>query len=79
MPIGWWSVGMPLSLLDNVRWIVRSIRRSESRRGHGTMRKHDVRRKRMSEVVRTRSGRRSGHVLLRIDGLVHFECINVLY
>jgi hypothetical protein len=41
--------------------------------------KHDVRRKRMSKVVRKRSGRSSGHVLLKIDGLVHFECIDVLY
>jgi hypothetical protein len=55
-----------------VRWIVRSIKRTESRRGHISVRKHDVRRKHMSEVVRKRSGRPSGHVLLKIDGLVRF-------
>jgi hypothetical protein len=38
-----------------VRWIVRSIKRSERRRGHGSMRKHDVRWKRMLEVVRKHS------------------------
>jgi hypothetical protein len=31
-----------------------------------------VRRKRMSEVVMKRSGRPSGQVLLKIDGLVRF-------
>jgi hypothetical protein len=35
------------------------------------MRKHDVRRKRMSEVVMKRLGRPSGQGLLKIDGLVH--------
>jgi hypothetical protein len=63
---------VPLSLPDSVRWIVRSINRSESRRGHGSVRKHDVRRKRMSEVVTKHSGRPSGQVLLKIDGLVRF-------
>jgi hypothetical protein len=72
VPVGWRSVGVPLSLLDSMRWIVRSIKRSESRRGHTNVRKHDVRRKRMSEVVMKRSGRPSGQVLLKIDGLVHF-------
>jgi hypothetical protein len=72
VPIGWMRIGMPLSLPDNVRWIVRSIKRSESRRGHTNMRKHDVRKKRMSEMVMKRSGRPSGQVLLKIDGLVHF-------
>jgi hypothetical protein len=43
------------------------------------MRKHDVRRKRMLEVVRMHSSRASGHILLRIDGLFCFDCINVLY
>jgi hypothetical protein len=43
------------------------------------MRKNDVRRKRMSEVMRKRSCRASGHVLVRIDGLVHFDSINALY
>jgi hypothetical protein len=70
--IGWRSVGVPLSLPDSVRWIVRSIKRSESGRGHGSMKKHDVRRERMSEVVRKHSRRPSGQVLLKIDGLVHF-------
>jgi hypothetical protein len=79
VPVGWRSVGVPLSLPDSVRWIMRSIKRSGSRRGYGSMREHDVRRKRMSKVVRKRSGRPSGHVLLKIDGLVHFECIDVLY
>jgi hypothetical protein len=41
--------------------------------------KHDVRRKRMLEVVRKHSWRASGHVLLRIDELFHFDCTNVLY
>jgi hypothetical protein len=34
---------------------VRSTERSERRRGHGSVRKHDVRRKRMIEVVRERA------------------------
>jgi hypothetical protein len=72
VPIGWRSVGVLLSLPDIVRWIVRSIKRSETRRGHTNMRKHDVRRKRMSEVVMKRSGRPSGQVLLKIDELVRF-------
>jgi hypothetical protein len=72
VPVGWRSVGAPLSLPDSMRWIVRSIKRSESRRGHTNVRKHDVRRKRMSEVVMKGSGRPSGQVLLKIDGLVHF-------
>jgi hypothetical protein len=63
---------MLLSLLDNVRWIVRSIKRSESRRGHANVRKHDVQRKRMREVVMKCSGSPSGKVSLKIDGLVHF-------
>jgi hypothetical protein len=36
----------------SVRWIVRNIKRSGRRRGHKSVRKHDVRRPRMSEVVR---------------------------
>jgi hypothetical protein len=43
------------------------------------VREHDVQRKHMLEVVRERSLPASGHVLLRIDGLVHFDCIDVLY
>jgi hypothetical protein len=70
--VGWRSVGMPLSLPDSVRWIVMSIKRNESRRGHTNVRKYDVRRKRMSEVVMKRSGRPNGQVLLKIDGLVRF-------
>jgi IS5 family transposase len=58
---------VPLSLSGNVRWIMRRIKRSDRRREHEIMRKHGVRRKRMSEVVRKRSGRQSGHVLLMID------------
>jgi hypothetical protein len=46
---------------------MRRIKRSDRRREHEIMRKHGVRRKRMSEVVRKRSGRQSGHVLLMID------------
>jgi hypothetical protein len=42
------------------------------------MRKHDMRRKRMSEVVMKRSRRPSGQVSLKIDGLVCFWCIDVL-
>jgi hypothetical protein len=61
---------VPLSLPDSVRWIVRSIKRSE--RGHANVRKHNMRRKRMSEVVMKCSGRPSGQVLLKIDGLVRF-------
>jgi hypothetical protein len=61
-----------LFLPDSVRWIVRSIKRSESRRGQTSMRKHDVRRKHMSEVVMKRSGRPNGQVLLKTDGLVRF-------
>jgi hypothetical protein len=72
MPVGWRSVDMPLSLPGSVRWIMRSIKRSESRRGHGSMRKYDVRRKHMSEVVTKHSGSPSGQVLLKIDGLAHF-------
>jgi hypothetical protein len=56
-----------LSLPDSVRWIVRSIKRSKSRRGHTNMRKHDVQRKHMSEVVMKCSGWPSGQVLLKID------------
>jgi hypothetical protein len=56
-----------LSLSGSVRWIVRRIKISDRRREHESMRKHDVRRKRMSEVVRKCSGRQSGHVLLMID------------
>jgi hypothetical protein len=63
---------VPLSLPDNVRWIVRSIKRSKRRRWHANVRKHDVPRKHMSEVVMKSSGRPSGQVLLKIDGLVHF-------
>jgi hypothetical protein len=70
--VGWRSVGVPLSLPDSVRWIVRSIKRSRSRRGYANVRKHDVRRKRMMKVVMKRSGRPSGQVSLKIDGLVHF-------
>jgi hypothetical protein len=50
---------MPLSLTDSVRWIVRSIKRDE-RRGHANVRKHDVQRKHMTEVVMKCSGRPSG-------------------
>jgi hypothetical protein len=46
---------------------MRRIKRSDRRREHESMRKHDVRIKRMSEVVRKRSERQSGHVLLMID------------
>jgi hypothetical protein len=63
---------MLLSLPDSVRWILWSIKRSESKRGHANMRKHDVQSKRMSEMVMKRSGRPSGQVLLKIDGLVRF-------
>jgi hypothetical protein len=42
-------------LPGNVRWIVRSTKRSERRREHESVRKHDVRRKRINEVVRKRS------------------------
>jgi hypothetical protein len=63
---------VPFSLPDSVRWIVSSIKRSESRRGHANVRKHDVRRKRMSEVVMKRLERPSDQVLLKIDVLVHF-------
>jgi hypothetical protein len=59
VPVGWRNVGMPLSLLDRVRWIMRSIKRNESMRGHVNVRKHDVRRKHMSEVVMKCSGRPS--------------------
>jgi hypothetical protein len=38
--VGRWSVRVPFSLPDSVRWIVRSIKR---RRGHRSVRKHDVR------------------------------------
>jgi hypothetical protein len=55
MPVGWWNVNVPLTLPCSVRWLVRSIKTSERRRGHGSMRKHDVRRKRMLEVVRDHS------------------------
>jgi hypothetical protein len=34
---------------------------------------------RMLEVVRKRSWRASGPILLRIDALFHFNCINLLY
>jgi hypothetical protein len=51
------SVGVLLSLPDSVSWIVRSIKRSESRRWHRSVRKYDVRRKSMTEVVRKRSRR----------------------
>jgi hypothetical protein len=44
----------------------------EEYKENASMRKHDVRRKRMCEVVMKRSGRPSGQVLLKIDGLVHF-------
>jgi hypothetical protein len=46
---------MLLSLSGSMRWIMRSIKRSERRRGHGSVRKHDVRRKHMSEVVKKHS------------------------
>jgi hypothetical protein len=79
MPVGWRSIDVTLTLSCSVRLIGTSIKRSESRRGHGSVREHNGRRKRMSEVVRKRQGGPSGHVLLRIDGLVRFECIDVLY
>jgi hypothetical protein len=55
MSVGWQSVSMPLTVPCSARWIVRSINRSDRRRGHGSVRKHDVRRKRMLEVVTKRS------------------------
>jgi hypothetical protein len=61
-----------LSFPDSVRWIMGSIKRNERRRGHANVRKHDVQRKHMSAVVMKHSGRPSGQVLLKIDGLVHF-------
>jgi hypothetical protein len=72
MVVGWRSVGVLLSLPDSVRWIVRSIKRSKSRRGYANVRKHDVRRKHMSKVVMKRLGRPSGQVSHTIDVLVHF-------
>jgi hypothetical protein len=72
MPIGWRSIDVPLSLSDSVRWIMRSRKRNESWRGHASMTKHNVRMKHMSKVVMKHSGRPSGQVLLKIDGLVHF-------
>jgi hypothetical protein len=73
VPIGWRSIGATLTLPCSVRWIMTNINRSKRRRGHTSMRKHDVWRKRMSEVVRKCSWRASGHVLLRIDCLVLFR------
>jgi hypothetical protein len=55
MPVRWRRVDVPLTLPCSVRWIMRSIKRSESRRGHVSMRKHNVRRKRMTKVVRKHS------------------------
>jgi hypothetical protein len=43
---------VPLTLPCSARWLVGSIKRSERKRGHRSARKHDVRRKRMLEVVR---------------------------
>jgi hypothetical protein len=40
VPVEWRSVGAPLTLPCVMRWIVRTIKRSERRRGHGSMRKH---------------------------------------
>jgi hypothetical protein len=54
VPVGQRSIGVLFSLPVSVRWIVRSIKRSGRRRGHESMRKHDVRRPRLSEVVRKR-------------------------
>jgi hypothetical protein len=42
MLVGRRSVGMPLSLPGSVRWIMRSIKRSERIRGHESVRKHNV-------------------------------------
>jgi hypothetical protein len=54
MPVRQRSIGVLFSLPGSVRWIVRSIKRSGRRRGHKSVRKHDVRRPRMSEVMRKR-------------------------
>jgi hypothetical protein len=69
MPVEW-SIGAPLTLLCGVRWIVRSIKRSEMRRGHESVREPDVRRKLLLEVVIKRSRRASGHILLKINRLL---------
>jgi hypothetical protein len=52
VPVGWQSVSALLTLPCSVRWLVRSTKRSERRRGHKNVRKYDVRRKHMLEVVR---------------------------
>jgi hypothetical protein len=55
VPVGCQSVSAPLTLPCSARWLVRGTKRSERRRGHGSVRKHDVRRKRMLEVVKKHS------------------------
>jgi hypothetical protein len=55
VPVEWKSVGVLLTLSCIVRWIVRSIKRSKRRRGHKNVRKHDMRRKLLLEVVIKRS------------------------
>jgi hypothetical protein len=39
VPVGWRSISAPLNLPYSVRWLMRSTKRSERRRGHGSMRK----------------------------------------
>jgi hypothetical protein len=52
VPVGQRSIDVLFSLSVSVRWIMRSIKRSGRRRWHESVRKHDMRRPRMSEVVR---------------------------
>jgi hypothetical protein len=42
VPIGWPSVSAPITLPCSVKWIVMRIKSSEMRRGHESMRKHDI-------------------------------------
>jgi hypothetical protein len=78
VPVRWWNVRTTVTLPLSARWLVRSITRSERRRGRINVRKHDVRRNHMLEVVREHLLSASGHVLLRIDDRVQvrlYRCV----
>jgi hypothetical protein len=72
MPVEWQSINAPLTLPFVARWIMSTIKKSDRRRGHNSMRKHVVQRKLLLGVVNKRSLRASGHVLLRTDRLFTF-------
>jgi hypothetical protein len=56
---------MLLTLSFVMIWSVSRTRKSDRRRGHGSVRKHVVQRKILLGVVNKRSLRVSGHILLK--------------